>query len=126
MRRWIAIAAGLCLASVASAEEWKAPATAKGLKSPVAQIASVKDGKASFDAHCALCHGNAGKGDGPAASSINPKPKNLGDTAIQRQTDGELFWKISEGRGVMPSWKQLPEVERWSLVQYIRSLAGKK
>ena len=36
------------------------------------------------------------------------------------------LWKISEGRDAMPSWKGLSEKERWSLVVFLRSLAGKK
>jgi hypothetical protein len=41
---------------------------------------------------------------------------------VQGQTDGELFWKISNGRGAMPPWKHLPEMERWRIVNYIRYL----
>jgi mono/diheme cytochrome c family protein len=39
------------------------------------------------------------------------------------ETDGALFWKMSEGRGVMPAWKDiLSETERWQLVNYLRKL----
>jgi len=42
---------------------------------------------------------------------------------MSKETDGSLFWKMSEGRGPMPSWKdQLTETERWQLVIYIRKL----
>lgn len=127
MRRWRAAAVMLLLApSVALAQEWKAPAEAKATRNPVARAAGLTDGKAGFVANCALCHGSAGNGDGPAGSALNPKPKRLADKAVQAQTDGELFWKISEGRGAMPPWKHLPENVRWSLVHYMRSLAGKK
>ena len=127
MRRWRAAAVMLLLApSVALAQEWKAPAEAKATRNPVARATGLKDGKAAYDANCALCHGSAGKGDGPAASALNPRPKSLADKAVQAQSDGELFWKISEGRGAMPPWKHLPENLRWSLVHYMRSLAGKK
>ena len=42
--------------------------------------------------------------------------------AAQSDTDGELFWKITNGRGAMPAWRQLPETERWQIVNYIRTL----
>ena len=127
MRRWIAVMAMVLLVpGLAAGQEWKAPAAAKATKNPVTKAAGIKDGKATYDASCALCHGVGGKGDGPGAAALTPKPRNLADKAIQGQTDGELFWKISEGRGVMPPWKQLPEKDRWSLVHYIRSLAGRK
>ena len=127
MRRWMA--AGVMIlgfVAVAAAEEWKAPASAKAMKNPVEKTAGLKAGKSLFNTNCAMCHGNMGRGDGPAGAALNPKPENLVGKAVQAQTDGELFWKISEGRGAMPPWKQLPEKDRWSLIQYIRSLAAKK
>jgi mono/diheme cytochrome c family protein len=42
---------------------------------------------------------------------------------VQDQADGELFWKISEGRGAMVGWKLIiSEEDRWHLVNYIRTL----
>ena len=126
VRAIAAVALVLLAAGGLAAQEWKVPAEARGAKNPVARAAGVKDGKAVYDNSCAVCHGAKGKGDGPGAAALNPKPRNLADQAIQGQTDGELFWKISEGRGVMPPWKHLSEKDRWSLVHHIRSLAGKK
>ena len=67
-----------------------------------------------------------GKGDGPAAAALPPpKPANWTSAAVQKETDGEIFWKMSNGRGAMPPWKHLPEKDRWELVNYIRTLKGK-
>ena len=110
----------------AGAAEWKAPASAKATKNPLDQATGLKLGGPLFQENCAICHGKAGKGDGEAAAAMNPRPKPLGDKAVQAQTDGELFWKISEGREAMPGWKSISEKERWALVHHIRSLAGKK
>ncbi len=127
MTPWVPTAAVvLFMASLVSAQEWKVPAEAKGTKNPVAAGGGIKDGKKTYDSNCVICHGPAGKGDGPGAAALNPKPKNLSEKVIQAQADGELFWKISEGRGAMPPWKHLAEKDRWSLVHYIRSLAGKR
>ena len=41
---------------------------------------------------------------------------------MQDEPDGELFWKISNGRCAMPPWKHLPEADRWAVIHYIRSL----
>jgi hypothetical protein len=43
---------------------------------------------------------------------------------VQQQSDGTLFWKITNGnaRHGMPSFSKLPELERWQLVLYIRTL----
>jgi Cytochrome C oxidase, cbb3-type, subunit III len=102
----IAVAAITLLAwtgvSVVSAQgPWNAPADAKATKNPV-------------------------KGDGPAAAALPPpKPANWTAEAVQKQSDGELFWKISNGRGAMPPWKHLPDKDRWEIVNYIRTLKGK-
>ena len=62
----------------------------------------------------------------PAAIPLPPpKPANWTAAGVQSQSDGELFWKISNGRGAMPPWKHLPEQERWEIVNYIRTLKGK-
>lgn len=102
---------------------WKAPESEKGKKNPLpAGAKTVADGKKVADVNCASCHGTSGKGDGPAAAALNPKPADWTAKRVQDETDGELFWKISNGRGPMPPWKHLPEKDRWALVSYIRSL----
>lgn len=80
-----------------------------------------------YQAHCLLCHGIEGRGDGPAADSLNPKPADFTSTHIRQHADGELFWWISKGiRGTsMPAFeKMLTERERWMLVHYLRILSG--
>ena len=68
------------------------------------------------------CHGASGRGDGVASAALQPKPLDWSSPVVQSDTDGELFWKITNGRGAMPAWKQLPETERWQIVNYIRTL----
>ena len=51
-------------------------------------------GKGSFDLFCATCHGPTGVGDGPGATALNPKPRNLQQTT---RTDDELKKIIKEG-----------------------------
>jgi mono/diheme cytochrome c family protein len=114
---WIAV-------SVVSAQgPWIAPADAKAMKNPVKGIGNAKK---TIETNCVSCHGASGKGDGPAAAALPPpKPANWTSDGVQKQTDGEIFWKISNGRGAMPPWKHLPENERWEIVNYIRTLKGK-
>jgi len=105
---------------------WVAPAAEKGKKNPVAAGAkAVADGKKSAQVNCVACHGTDGTGKGPAAQALNPKPADWTSARVQSMSDGELFWKISNGRGPMPPWKHLAEGERWALIHYIRSLAKK-
>jgi mono/diheme cytochrome c family protein len=102
--------------------EWKAPAEAKATKNPEK---GVGDAKKAIDANCVPCHGASGKGDGPAAAALPTKPADWTSDKVQKETDGELFWKISNGRGPMPPWKHLPEKQRWEIVNYIHSLKKK-
>ena len=98
---------------------WQAPAAEKGKKSPGGNAGN---GKKLAETNCASCHGNSGKGDGPAAAALNPKPADWTSAKVQGESDGEIFWKISNGRGPMPPWKHLSEKDRWDLVSHIRSL----
>jgi mono/diheme cytochrome c family protein len=129
--RGIAVAvAGIALllvAAVAWAQAptgpWVAPAADKAKKNPVAGGATaIAAGKNVAQVNCVSCHGPGGKGDGPAAVALNPKPADWTSKRVQDESDGELFWKISNGRGAMPPWKHLPENDRWSVVHFIRSL----
>ncbi|HEY7364186.1 MAG TPA: cytochrome c [Methylomirabilota bacterium] len=103
--------------------EWKAPAEAKALKNTVKGVGNAKK---NIETNCVPCHGPGGKGDGPAAAALPPpKPADWTSAKIQKEADGELFWKISNGRGAMPPWKHLPEKDRWEIVNYIRTLKAK-
>ena len=124
----IILAASLVLAGAAvgivwAQGEWQAPASEKGKKNPQSGPASVANGKKLAETNCVTCHGPGGKGDGPAAAALPPpKPADWTSAKIKSETDGELFWKITNGRGAMPPWKHLPEKDRWDLISYVRSL----
>lgn len=123
----MALAAALAVPAWALAQgAWDAPAPEKARKNPLsADAKSVDQGRKVAQVNCVSCHGAKGKGDGAAAVALNPKPADWTSAKVQGESDGEIFWKISTGRGAMPSWKHLPENDRWALVRYIRSLAGK-
>lgn len=110
-----------------TSKKWVAPAAADQLKNPSASDAnSAKEGKKLYVANCSPCHGTGGKGDGIAAASVNPKPADHTSAAIQKETDGSLYWKLTEGRSPMPSYKQiLTDAQRWQLINFIRTLAKK-
>ena len=111
------------VAAVSAQGPWVAPADAKAMKNPVKGVGNAKK---TIETNCVSCHGASGKGDGPAAAALPPpKPANWTAAAVQSQSDGEIFWKMSNGRGAMPPWKHLPEQERWEIVNYIRTLKGK-
>jgi mono/diheme cytochrome c family protein len=105
---------------------WAAPASEKGKKNPTpSDKKTIEQGAKVAKVNCVSCHGDKGKGNGPAAVALNPKPADWTSKRVQDEADGEIFWKISNGRGPMPAWRHLSENDRWALVRYIRTLAGK-
>jgi mono/diheme cytochrome c family protein len=107
---------------------WVAPKQAQGITNPLSgSQAALADGKTLYISNCAPCHGNKGRGDGPAAAALSPKPADHSSATVQGETDGSLFWKVAEGRTPMPSYKAIfSEKQRWELVNYIRTLAKSK
>lgn len=106
------------------------------LSVPVSGLAQskgdAKAGKAKYESLCAGCHGKTGKGDGPAAASLNPKPQDHTDgKTMNSLTDKYLADIIKDGGAgvkkspLMPAWgKTLKDQEISDVVAYIRSLAN--
>jgi mono/diheme cytochrome c family protein len=84
-------------------------------------------GEQLFATNCALCHGEGGLGDGPAAVGLDKPPANLNEAHVQELSDGSLFYIISHGMpGTRrPAWdKVLNEEERWHVVNHLRIFNG--
>jgi len=127
-RALVAAALLTCGEAAAQDEEWAAPAADKARTNPVPDTPeALRKGRALYQRHCTVCHGQAGKGDGPAGAEA----RDLTDPAVQqRLTDGEIFWKIGTGRKkegemAMPAFaRQIGAQDRWKLVRFVRSLAA--
>ena len=120
----VSLLTGMALASAVAAQApWKAPESEKARKNPLPNDKkAVEQGEKLAKINCVTCHGANGKGDGAAAVALNPKPADWTSSRVQDEVDGELFWKISNGRGPMPPWKHLAESDRWAVIRFIRSL----
>ena len=89
----------------------------------------VAHGKTVFANNCAICHGNEGKGDGPAGAALQPPPRNLVEGKWkQGGTSAELFTTLEKGipGSSMAPFGHLPKTDRWALVQFIRSITQNK
>jgi high-affinity iron transporter len=91
---------------------------------------------------CAGCHGQSGRGDGPVAPTLTPRPTNLHDAAAfthgveltaiaatiangvpaPATSASENTQVVTHHGKVMPAFGHLTEVERQSLALYVMSL----
>lgn len=100
-----------------------------GAGTPVAPGAP--QGRVLYDAHCAVCHGPGGKGDGPGARVVRQPMRDFSDPAAMRDLNDRFLIEITKkgssqfGRSnAMPAWSmKLSDEEIRAVVAYIRSLA---
>lgn len=106
-------------------DRWIAPVWADTLKSPYHdEPLTLANGEELFGLYCASCHGESGYGDGAAGGALGQKPANFHDSLVKKQSDGALFWKMSNGKGNMPPFQDVFTAEqRWQLVAYLRKLS---
>lgn len=102
-------------------QEWLVPADKKGKLSTFSFTEETrKAGELLFTLNCMSCHGTPGKGN--YLPTLVPPPGDPAADKIQHNSDGEIFYKVSQGRGPMPSFKNsLSAADIWNIVSFIRS-----
>lgn len=107
------------------------PASYRNLTNPLpAGEKNIQEGGKLYAAHCASCHGEKGRGDGPAGTALNPPPSHIASLVrMPMATDSYLFWTISEGgtefKTAMPPFKDtLSADDRWKIILYLRERLG--
>ncbi|MBQ27437.1 MAG: cytochrome C [Nitrospiraceae bacterium] len=112
------------LFAIERSTSWDIPGEAKQRQNPILPTqASIGRGILVYAKNCQVCHGSRGDGDGPSSLSLGVAMANFMDPAIQRQSDGSLYWKITVGRRAMPNWQlQLSEEDRWHVVNFLRTM----
>ncbi len=113
--------------AASSKSGWQLPPEAETTKNPLTVDAKIlASGKAVFKEKCQKCHGPAGKGDGPDADPDALEEMDLTNAKrAARNTDGVVFYKISNGRKKpkMPAQKdELTKDQIWSVVSYVQTL----
>ncbi len=100
---------------------WQPPAAAAAKANPLARSPELAGGgRKLFQRNCSSCHGAEGQGLKKAADLQLP--------VVQHQSDGALFWKITNGntRRGMPAFSGLPEAQRWQIVLFLRTLPSQE
>jgi mono/diheme cytochrome c family protein len=113
--------------SIYDSYDWPVPEDAKRMKNPVEpSSAALASAHSVYLDKCANCHGDTGKGDGPEAATHDPRPASFADSRrMNAMTDGEIFYRITNGRRPMPAFKnRLTEEQRWQLVLLIRTFVN--
>ncbi len=99
------------------------PFLALGVRGGSAEAAGdPASGKTVYEKNCQGCHGKTGGGVGGATPSLADAGR------MAAKTDAEIFETVTSGRAGtgMPAWgKILSERDRWNVVAYIRTLAGR-
>jgi mono/diheme cytochrome c family protein len=105
----------------ALSQEWTVPADKKGKLSPFAFTDETrKAGERIFTLNCMSCHGTPGKAN--FLKTLVPVPGDPASDKYQANLDGEIFYKVTQGRGPMPSFKNsLSSNDIWNVISYIRS-----
>jgi mono/diheme cytochrome c family protein len=99
-------------------------------KNPLSGVAAVTVGKSLYAVHCIMCHGDNGKGEGNAGSSLAVKPTDLTRDDAVVTAAGKLFLIVKngvkkEGKQTMPPARKVTDEQIWQIVAYVHTLATK-
>lgn len=99
-------------------QEWIVPAEKANVTNPSEyNLTNVKKGKDLYLKNCKSCHGDAGKNN---ALPLVPVPPDVASEKMHTNSEGELYYKITKGKGGMPQFEStLSDDDRWRLVNYI-------
>jgi len=106
------------------AQEWVVPAEDGAKLSPFAFSDSTrKAGAELYNLNCKSCHGDPGKNN---VINLVPVPPDPASAKMQSNSDGALHYKLVQGRGTMPSFKNsVGSLDLWRVISYIRSYNDK-
>jgi mono/diheme cytochrome c family protein len=97
-------------------------------KIPVTNDATLLErGRQRYTIYCQPCHDARGDGKGILYQRGNVPTASFHDEKILKYPDGQIFDVMTNGMGLMPSYKwPIPPADRWAIIAYIRELEQKR
>jgi len=120
LKPFVIVLTSISIHTSAFSQDWVVPDEAKAVVTslPFSET-TVQQGKDLFNANCKSCHGAIGTN---APLALTPSPGDPASERFASQTDGSLYFKITNGRVAMPSFKNtLSDNDRWAVISYIRT-----
>lgn len=124
IKRYLSLLLIVLISLPVVAQEWTVPAENGARLSPFAFSDSTrKAGAELYMTNCKSCHGDPGKNN---VINLVPTPPDPASAKMQSNTDGALHYKLTQGRGLMPSFKNsIGSTNLWLIISYIRSFNDK-
>lgn len=118
---------------------WRDAFEPQTLSASVMTLPSTPDhvarGKVVYERRCVGCHGAKGDGNGPAATFLDPRPRNFTIGSFKFRTtpsgslptDGDLYRTLTRGVRwtAMPTWHELPEKDRITAIAYLKTFSSR-
>ena len=108
-----------------SGQTWVVPAEKSAVVNPSDyNLTNVKKGKDLYMLNCKSCHGDPGKNN---PLPLVPLPPDVASEIMQANTEGDMFYKITHGKGSMPQFETtISEDNRWRIVNFIMNFSSKR
>ena len=123
---WVAVVLAVVLGLVVPPLGPAGPATAQDASPVPADAASLARGLEIYGQMCAVCHGIQGRGDGPLARTMVPRPADFRVHMAEGHTPAQLFDWTTNGvpETAMPGYAaDLSDVDRWNVINYLQTFA---